>query len=79
MIPSSSSFEDFVDRVREKFGVRQRFKLKVRDEGDLITMGDRDDWEMCLAAVRREVLDRGGDSGGEGMGKMEVWVCEVTS
>lgn len=60
-------FEDFVDRVREKFGIRTRFKLKVRDEGDLITMGDRDDWEMTVQSVRKEA----GKDGDE-MGKMEV-------
>jgi hypothetical protein len=74
MIPASSSFEDFVDRVRDKFGVRQRFKLKVRDEGDLITMGDQDDWEMCVGGVRKEAKGEGAE-----MGKMEVWVCEVAS
>lgn len=74
MIAASATFEDFVDRVRDKFGVRQRFKLKVRDEGDLITMGDRDDWEMCVAGVRKEARAEGGE-----MGKLEVWVCEVAS
>lgn len=61
------AFEDFVDRVREKFGIRTRFKLKVRDEGDLITMGDRDDWDMAVQSVRKEAGKEG-----EEMGKMEV-------
>lgn len=88
MLPATTSFPDFVDRVREKFGVRQRFKIKVRDEGDLITMGDVDDWEMCLAGVRKEtvrVVGEGGEGdvgvvgggGGGEMGKMECWVYEV--
>ena len=67
MVTPQVPFEDFVDRVREKFGIRTRFKLKVRDEGDLITMGDRDDWEMAVQSVWKEVRSEGGE-----MGKMEV-------
>lgn len=74
MMNADSPFESFVDRVREKFGLRARFKLKVRDEGDLITMGDADDWAMAVEAVRREL--EGSEGGGE-MGKMEVWIQEV--
>ena len=70
MVGAACVFEDFVDKVRDKFGVRTRFKLKVRDEedGGKITVGDRDDWEMCLEGVRKEVKKEGG---GE-MGKLEV-------
>lgn len=74
MMNADSPFESFVDRVREKFGLRTRFKLKVRDEGDLITMGDSDDWIMTMEAARRELEKSEG--GGE-MGKMEVWIQEV--
>ena len=67
MVGAAVVFEDFVNRVREKFGVRTRFKLKVKDEGDFITLGDADDWEMCLGNVRKEA----GREGAE-LGKMEV-------
>ena len=67
MVGSAVVFEDFVDRVREKFGVQTRFKLKVRDEGDYITLGDADDWGMCLANVRKEAQREGAD-----LGKVEV-------
>ena len=67
MVGLAVVFEDFVDRVREKFGVRTRFKLKVRDEGDYITLGDGDDWDMCLATVRKEAMKEGAD-----LGKLEV-------
>lgn len=73
MVAPQVPFEEFVDRVREKFGIRTRFKLKVRDEGDLITMGDRDDWEMAVQSVRKEAGKEG-----EEMGKMEV-NCSSTS
>ena len=67
MVGSAVVFEDFVDRVREKFGLRTRFKLKVRDEGDFITLGDGDDWDMCLTNVRKEAMREGAD-----LGKVEV-------
>lgn len=69
MVGAACVFEDFVDKVRDKFGVRTRFKLKVRDEedGGKITIGDRDDWEMCLEGVRKEAVREGGE-----MGKLEV-------
>jgi hypothetical protein len=71
MIGSAIEFADLVDRIREKFGLRKRFKIQVRDEdvpnGDMITMGDQDDLDMVLMGVKsqakRERLD---------MGKMEV-------
>lgn len=88
------AFEAFREKIRDKFGVRADFKLKIKDEGDLITMGDRDDWDMAISAARREMLaelrrnaaaeeeynnNNGGGSGSDsGMGKMEVWVTEVT-
>ena len=71
MIGPAIEFPDFVDRIREKFGLRKRFKIKVKDEdvpnGDMITMGDQDDLEMVIMGVKsqakRERLD---------MGKLEV-------
>ena len=69
MVGSAVVFEDFVDRVREKFGVRTRFKLKVKDEGDFITLGDGDDWDMSLGNVRKDAQREGAE-----LGKMEVCV-----
>lgn len=74
MIGAAVEFPDLVDRIRDKFGLRKRFKIKVRDEdmpnGDMITMGDQDDLDMVLMSVkataRREKAD---------MGKMEVSIC----
>ena len=72
MLAPEVQFLEFVDRVRDKFGMKNKFKLKVKDEGDLITMGDGDDWDMAVQAVKK-------DARGEGveMGKMEVWVVEI--
>lgn len=71
MISSTIDYRDFQDKIKEKFAMRDRFKIKVRDDdvpnGDMITMGDQDDLDMVLSSVkanaRRERLD---------MGKMEV-------
>jgi hypothetical protein len=70
MIGSAVEFPDLVDKIRDKFGLRKRFKIRVRDDdmpnGDMITMGDQDDLDMAIMSVkstaRRERLD---------MGKME--------
>ena len=91
MLSTDTPFETFTDRVREKFRLGDKgFKVKVRDEGDLITMGDRDDWDMAVAAAKREMVaawrkkvDEEGSAEGigeeGGMGKMEVWVHEVVA
>jgi hypothetical protein len=71
MVGVAIEFQDLADKIREKFSLRKRFKIKVRDEdmpnGDMITMGDQDDLDMVLMSVKanakRERLD---------MGKMEV-------
>lgn len=74
-------------RVREKFGMAGAVKVKVRDEeGDFITLGDRDDWEMAVGMVGGGgKRGGGGEKGGGGwegreeerereveVGKMEV-------
>jgi len=76
MIGTAIEFPDLVDKIREKFGVRKRFKIRVRDDdpanADMITLGDQDDLDMCIMSIkanaRKERLD---------MGKMEVWIQEI--
>ncbi|KAI0997649.1 hypothetical protein K3495_g10539 [Podosphaera aphanis] len=76
MVGIAIEFPDLVDRIREKFGLRQRFKIQVREDdrpdGDMITMGDQDDLDMAIMATKstaaRERLD---------IGKMEVWISEI--
>ncbi|MCJ1320501.1 hypothetical protein MMC15_005841 [Xylographa vitiligo] len=72
MVSTGVIFEEFVARVREKLGLRGGVKIRIRDEGDLITMGDRDDWEMAVAGARREARGRE-----EEMGRLEVWVQDL--
>lgn len=71
MIGGAIEFPDFVDRIREKFGLRRRFKIKIKDEdmpdGDMITMGDQDDLEMAIMSAKDLAKRQRQD-----IGKMEV-------
>lgn len=76
MIGTAIEFSDFTDRIRDKFGLRRRFKIKIKDEdvpdGDMITIGDYDDLEMAIQSstgmARRQRQD---------IGKMEVRNCGI--
>ncbi|KAI0145865.1 hypothetical protein F4776DRAFT_379608 [Hypoxylon sp. NC0597] len=77
MVPITVEFPDLVDRIRDKFGLRRRFKLKVKDEDspnstDMITMGDQDDLEMVMMSVKQQARKQRLD-----MGKLEIWVQEI--
>ncbi|KAI0166293.1 tetratricopeptide [Xylariaceae sp. FL1272] len=75
MVGAAVEFPDLVDRVREKFGIRRRFKIKVRDEDvpdDMITMGDQDDLDMIMSSVKQAARKANLDTG-----KMEIWVQEL--
>ena len=72
MLTPDVAFAYFVEKVREKLHLKGGFKCKIQDEGDLITMGDGDDWDMAMSSVRKEARAEGVE-----MGKMEVWVVDV--
>jgi hypothetical protein len=67
MVSTNLDFDGFMDKVREKLGLTRKLKVRVRDEGDLITVGDRDDWEMQITMARKEARKVG-----EEMGRLEV-------
>jgi hypothetical protein len=71
MIGAACEFPDLVDKIRDKFGIRRRFKIKVKDddvpEGDMITMGDQDDLDMVMMTVKQMARKQRMDTG-----KMEV-------
>jgi hypothetical protein len=71
MIGAAVEFPDLVDRIRDKFGIRRRFKIKVKDddspEGEMITMGDQDDLDMVMMSVKSQARKQRLDTG-----KMEV-------
>jgi hypothetical protein len=67
MIGTAVEFADFIAQIRQKFGMRQNFKVKIKDEGDMITMADQDDLEMAISQARTDARKERAD-----MGKMEV-------
>jgi len=67
MVGTAIEFRDFVDQIRIKFGLRTNFKVKIKDEGDMITMSDQDDLDMAVQASKAAAK-----KSREEMGKMEV-------
>jgi hypothetical protein len=69
MFGSMVEYGDFEGKIREKFGIKSKLRIRMQDEGDMITMGDQDDLDMLLftakEAARRENSD---------MAKMEVTI-----
>ena len=66
-------YADLAEQIKQKFGLQNNFKLKVKDEdGDLITVGDDDDLEMAMGLCRAAAAKDRSD-----MGKMEIWIQEV--
>ncbi|EUC37065.1 hypothetical protein COCCADRAFT_2021 [Bipolaris zeicola 26-R-13] len=71
-ISSDQLISEFWQQIREKFGVRNKFKLEFKDDGDMITMADQDDLDMAIQAAKSIAKKEGSD-----VAKMEVWVREV--
>lgn len=71
MIGAAIEFADLEDKIRDKFALRKRFKIKVKDDdmpnGDMITLGDQDDLEMVMMSVKSQAKKERAD-----MGKLEV-------
>ena len=66
-INSDQLITEFWQQIREKFGVRNKFKLEFKDEGDMITMADQDDLDMAIQTAKSIARKEGSD-----MAKMEV-------
>ncbi|KAM5353928.1 hypothetical protein ACJ41O_000578 [Fusarium nematophilum] len=73
MVTPNVQFPAFVEKIQTKFGLRRRFKIKVKDEdmpnGDMITLGDQDDLEMVMDGVKEEARKQRSETG-----KMEVYL-----
>lgn len=71
MVGPAIEFRDFADRIQEKFGIRRRFKIKVKDEdspeGEMITVGDQDDLDMIMMSVKQNARKQRSETG-----KLEV-------
>lgn len=69
-------YDDFESRVREKFGIRGKMRMLMRDfddePGQMITMADQDDLEVLVAHVRSVARKERNE-----MGKMEVWIQQM--
>ncbi|OJD19036.1 hypothetical protein AJ78_00987 [Emergomyces pasteurianus Ep9510] len=72
MIGSSVGYNEFEAKIRDKFGFKQRVRLQMQDDGDMVTMGDQDDLDMLLSTAKQEARKDGLD-----MGKIEIWVQEA--
>ncbi|KAJ4350199.1 uncharacterized protein N0V89_008820 [Didymosphaeria variabile] len=68
-VTPNSSMRDFVQSIREKFGIRQNFKVEIKDDGDMITMADEDDLDMAIENAKSMARKEGSDTP-----KMEVWL-----
>ena len=67
MFGSILEYGDFESKIREKFGIKSRLKIRMQDEGDMITMGDQDDLDMLVSAAREAARKENSE-----MAKMEV-------
>lgn len=60
-------FVEFEARIREKFGFQLRLRIRMQDDGDMITMVDQEDLDLLIGAARENARREGSE-----MGKMEV-------
>lgn len=68
----NSGFDAFVGQIRDKFALRQNFKIKIKDDQDMITMSDQDDLDMAIMTCKQQAKREKAE-----MGKMEVSVFPV--
>ena len=67
MIGPAVEFGEFERKIREKFGFNSLLKIKMQDEGDMITMVDQEDLDLLVTSARETARREGSE-----MGKMEV-------
>jgi hypothetical protein len=67
MIGVEVQLKDFMEQIKNKFSLTQAFKVKIQDEGDMVTLGDQDDLEMAISQSKQDARKDRND-----MGKMEV-------
>ncbi|KAF2633636.1 hypothetical protein BU25DRAFT_444325 [Macroventuria anomochaeta] len=70
-VTADMTMREFSQSIREKFGMRQNFKVEIKDDGDMITMADQDDLDMAIDTAKDNARRTGETP------KMEVWIREV--
>ncbi|KAE8365192.1 hypothetical protein BDV27DRAFT_127260 [Aspergillus caelatus] len=71
IIGPTTGFSEFEMKIRDKFGFRSLLKVRMQDEGDMITMVDQEDLDLLFSSARESAIREGSE-----MGKMEIWVEE---
>jgi hypothetical protein len=66
-INQDTTMREFWQQIKEKFGVRNNFKVEIKDDGDMITMADQDDLDMAIESARSMARRENSD-----MAKLEV-------
>lgn len=64
---------EFERKIRDKFGFRSPLKIRMRDNGDMVSMVDQEDLDLLLMAAREYARRERSE-----LGKMEVWVEELS-
>ena len=64
---------EFEGKIRDKFGFRSPLKIRMRDNGDMVSMVDQEDLDLLLMAAREYARRERSE-----LGKMEVWVEELS-
>lgn len=69
MITPTTEYVEFENKIREKFGFKGNLKIKMQDDGDMVTLADQDDLDMLVTAAKQVARKENND-----MGKTEVRV-----
>ena len=67
IVGTVTCFGEFEARIREKFGFRAGLRLRMQDDGDMISMVDQEDLDILFSGARESARREG-----SAMGKMEV-------
>jgi hypothetical protein len=73
-INQDTTMREFWQQIKEKFGVRNNFKVEIKDDGDMITMADQDDLDMAIDSAKSMARRENSD-----MAKLEVSLAPVHS
>ena len=72
MFGSTIEYGDFEGKIREKFSIKSKLRIRMQDEGDMITMGDQDDLDMLLSTAKAAARKENNE-----MAKMDVSILQL--